>query len=76
MLPSKDSNHKNSVCKLFIPLSLETPYIFRSPINIQIKEWCWEAMVVKWLLCFQLSLNENSAGNAEDVESRIWCCNV
>lgn len=31
MLPSKDSNHKNSVCKLFIPLFLVTAYIFWNP---------------------------------------------
>lgn len=77
MLPSKDSNHKNSVCKLFIPLSLVTAYNFWSPIKYtNQREGCWETMVIKWLLCFQFSLNKNSAGNTEGVESRIWCCNV
>lgn len=31
MLPNKDSNHKNSVCKLFILLFLVTAYIFWNP---------------------------------------------
>jgi len=57
MLPSKDSNHKNSVCKLLIPLSLVTAYNFWSPIEyIDQRERCWEAMVIKWLLHL-LSLN-------------------
>lgn len=56
MLPSKDSNHKNSVCKLFLSLSLVWTYIFRALMNIQ-KEKHWEAVVIKWLFSYQMSMN-------------------